>query len=256
MNEFKPVDLFDEGTEQLVEKKQSAVDEQVSEEQVASSEQIGKPTAHKEEISIKMPPLEDFSETAEEPNVEGDGQLKYEHPLEQVLKAVSSISEQIADLTDTFNAKIMHSAYEEKIIDQMHGELQKYKKDMYAQLVRPILLDIIEVRDSIMRVGAVYREKPEDEQNIPHKTFSDYAYDLQDILEKNNVEIYRSQTGDDFTPIKQKVVQKVSTGDQSLHGKIAQSISCGYSYQGQTISAEKISIYYYEKPVENDEKAR
>lgn len=51
-----------------------------------------------------------------------------------------------------------------------------------------------------MRVSAVYSAKPESGQDIPKKTFSEYTYDLQDILEKNNVEIYRSQTGDDFTP--------------------------------------------------------
>jgi len=178
-----------------------------------------------------------------------------EQLLKQVIDATTQISQQLTILSETFNTKLMHSAHEEKIVDQMHNELQKYKEDMYAQLVRPILLDVIEVRDSIMRIGAVYRAKPGGEQAIPNKTFSDYAYDLQDILEKNNVEIYRSEAGDDFVPIKQRTVKKVVTADQSLHGKVAESMSCGYSYNGRTISAEKVSIYYYEKPAENEEKS-
>ena len=126
--------------------------------------------------------------------------------LDKVLESQQQLLEQLEDLNALFNARIMHTEHEEKIVDQMHKELQKYKEDMYAQLVRPILLDVIEVRDSIMRMAAAYLAKPEGEQNIPNKTFSDYAFDLQDILEKNSVEIYRSKTGDDFTPIKQRVI--------------------------------------------------
>lgn len=254
MSEFKPMDLFDEESDRPVDKEQSVVNEQIPSEMPVCDEQTKEPDADEEEPSTETQSTADFSEATEDPDVEREGQSKCDHTLEQVLEATCRVSEQVAALTDIFNTKIMHSTHEEKIVDQMHKELQKYKEDMYAQLVRPILLDIIEVRDSIMRVSAVYRAKPEGEQNIPNKTFSDYAYDLQDILEKNNVEIYRSQTGDDFTPIKQRAVKKVSTPDQSLHGKIAESISCGYSYNGRTISAEKISIYYYEKPAKNDEK--
>ncbi len=167
--------------------------------------------------------------------------------LDKVLESQQQLLEQIKSLNSLFNARIMHTDYEEKIVDQMHKELQKYKEDMYAQLVRPILLDVIEVRDSIMRMANAYLAKPEGEQNIPNKTFSDYAYDLQDILEKNSVEIYRSRSGDDFTPIKQRAIKKVATDNESLHGKVAESLSCGYSYNGRTISAEKITVYYYEK---------
>lgn len=173
--------------------------------------------------------------------------------LTEIIETTTHISEQVTTLVDLFRTKMLHSAQEDKIIDQMHTELQKYKEDIYAQLVRPILLDIIEVRDSIIRVGAVYEAKPEKEQNIPNKTFSGYAYDLQDILEKNNVEIYRSQVGDDFVPLKQRVIKKILTSNQTLHGKIAESMSCGYSYNGRTISPEKISIYYYKEPIKNED---
>lgn len=255
MSEFKPMDLFDEETDQPTEKEQPVVNEQVPSEQKVCDDQVNESDAFEEETSSEMPPLDDFSEATETPSFESEGQSKYDHTIEEVLEATYRVSDQVAALTDIFNTKIMHSAHEEKVVDQMHKELQKYKEDMYAQLVRPILLDVIEVRDSIMRVSAVYRTKPGGEQDIPNKTFSDYAYDLQDILEKNNVAIYRGQTGDDFTPIKQRAVKKVSTPDQSLHGKIVESISDGYSYNGRTISAEKVSIYCYEKPAENDEKS-
>ena len=172
--------------------------------------------------------------------------------LEALAQAQEQMIARIESLDSLFNARIMHTDHEDKIVSQMHKELQKYKEDMYAQLVRPILLDVIAVRDSIMRMAATYLAKPEGEQNIPNQTFADYAYDLQDILEKNNVEIYRSKTGEDYTPIRQRVIKKVPTQEEALHGKIAESLSCGYSYNQKVISAEKITVYIYEKPVQEN----
>ncbi len=174
------------------------------------------------------------------------------HEYDSVLSAICNLSEKVDQLNKLFDAKIMHTTHEEKIVDQMHAELNRYKEDMYAQLVRPILLDMIEMRDSIMRVSQTFSIKPQEEQVIPLKTFSGYAYDVQDILEKNNIAIYKSKEGDDFTPIKQRVVKKIPTPVEELHGKIAESLSDGYEYMGKTISPEKITVYVFEAPVDKE----
>lgn len=254
MKEFEPLDLFDDGSAlPPIKDEPTPVEEAVPSAPVAPEDQA--PATTEENASPEATPPVESDTPVEKDTAEAVVPSESEQVLKQVLDATTQISQQLEALSQTFTTKLMHSAYEEKIVDQMHKELQKYKEDLYAQLVRPILLDVIEVRDSIMRIGAVYRAKPEGEQAIPNKTFSDYAFDLQDILEKNNIEIYRSTTGDNFVPIKQRTVKKVATADQALHGKIAESMSCGYSYNGRTISAEKVSIYYYEKPAENEEKS-
>ena len=117
---------------------------------------------------------------------------------EEICDGLKKLSEQVEQMNQLFLQKIAHTTHEEKIVDQMHEELQKYKQDMYAQLVRPILLDMIEIRDSILRMSANYAAKPGGEPAIPLKTFSDYAYDIQDVLEKNNIAIYDSKEGDEF----------------------------------------------------------
>ncbi len=169
---------------------------------------------------------------------------------------VAAISENLVELTNKveemnklFLQKIAHTTHEEQIVDQMHAELQKYKQDMYAQIVRPILMDIIEMRDSILRVSANFASKPENEQNVPLQTFSGYAFDAQDILERYNITIYNSKEGDEFNALKQRVVKKATTPVEELHGKIAESLSSGYDYLGKTISPEKVVVYVYEKPV-------
>ena len=251
MDKFKPLDLFGDGIETKSETENPVIptdssavplNEDNCDKECTSESEKPEKDVNGDEIPIGEP---NFSITNEE-NDGNDCNNATIDALYGIEKLCEQLSSQMSSMEQLFSKRIMHAEYEDKIIDQMHAELQKYKEDMYAQLVRPILLDIIEVRDSILRISATYMKKPEGEQNIPNKTFADYSYDLQDILEKNNVEIYRSNPGDDFTPIKQRVVKKEVTHDESLHGKIAESLSSGYSYTGRVISAEKVSVYYYE----------
>lgn len=169
-------------------------------------------------------------------------------PLDIVVEGMEGLNNRLADIEKLFEAKILRVAYEEKIVDQMHKDLQKYKEDLYAQLVRPILVDMIEIRDSILRISSAHLEKPEGEQSIPLRTFTMYASDVQELLEKNSVEIFKSEQMSAFTPIRQKAVKKMATDNPEHHGKVVESLSDGYSYNGRVISAEKVAIYSYEPP--------
>lgn len=191
---------------------------------------------------------ENALETEQEEIVDTVEQEDASVSLHDIVKTLAVMDEKIEQMNQLFVRKIQHTTHEEKIVDQMHAELQRYKEDMYSQLVRPILLDIIEVRDSIIRMSNNFALKPEGEQDVPLKTFSGYAFDIQDILEKNNITIYDSKDGDDFNALKQRVIKKVSTPVEQLHGKIAESLSSGYDYMGRAISPEKVAVYIYQKP--------
>lgn len=246
MDEFTPLHLFDD------EPAPAPREEPVTEEAPPEAEPAA-PEAAEETTPVEETPAETAAEgpAPAEPEPSPDAALSAQ--LEQLNQTQQQLAERMGALNELFSQRILYAAHEEKIVDQMHRELQKYKEDLYAQLLRPILLDIVEVRDSILRIAATYLARPEGEQSIPNKTFSDYSYDLQDILEKNNVEIYHSAGGDTFTPIRQRVIKKVPTADESLHGKVAESLSSGYSYGSKILSPEKISVYIYEKPAENCE---
>jgi molecular chaperone GrpE (heat shock protein) len=174
-------------------------------------------------------------------------------PLENsrtVDEQLTVITERLEQLSSLFMERIRYTEHEEKIVDSMHNELQKYKEDVYAQLLRPVLLDIIDIRESILRMSAFYLGKAEGEQAIPNGQFAGYAREMQDILEKNNVEVYRSNEGKPYTPVRQRIVKKIVTDNKELHGKVAESLSYGYSYNNRTVSAEKIAVYLYEEAKE------
>ncbi len=254
--------MLEEGQEMLEKAEgQDALEEIVSTEEEEIQEESFSEDVKDELAEEASPePLEEdaLEEGArdEENVLEGGDKPLEEDVLEEAEEKnnVSELAEKLEDLgskidalNELFNAKILHTTHEEKIVDKMHAELQKYKEDMYAQLLRPILLDLIDIRDSIMRVAKTFEAKPEGEQLVPLKTFSGYTYDMQDILEKNNINIYSSKAGDTFVPVRQRAIKKVKTSEEELHGKIADSLSDGYEYMGKTISPEKVHVYFYEK---------
>lgn len=222
------VNRVEEGTSDIVTEEEETVIDVMEKVVVAENTTEGKQN-------------EDLSE-------ESNKDCKYDDKLDVISNDIKGLTDKIEQMNQLFVQKIAHTTHEEKVVDQMHAELQKYKDDMYAQLVRPILLDIIAIRDSIIRMSAAFAAKPDGKQNVPLKTFCDYSYDVQDILEKNNITIYDSKEGDDFSPIKQRAIKKITTPVEELHGKIAESMSSGYEYMGKPISPEKVVVYVYQKP--------
>ena len=210
--------------------------EEIKEEALKPDEPIS--PEHGEQDAEKS--TEEETEKAENISISND----------DLLQNITVLSDKMDSLNRLFSEKIRHTEHEEQIVTQMHTELQKYKADMYAQLVRPVLLDIIEVCDSILRMADTFLKKPEGEQDIPNKIFKGYVSQIQDILEKNGTEIYKSKPEDDFVPVKQRLIKKIFTENKDLHGKVAESLSCGYNYNGRTISAEKVNVYHYEEQVE------
>lgn len=241
-----------------IENQDSSQEEIIMLGSVSTEEHVEENVAVSEEDNTSQEEGKETSECLESSGTEvvkqteAQDEGKKEENLSVISDGLQELSNKVEQMNQLFMQKIAHTTHEEKIVDQMHAELQKYKQDMYAQLVRPILLDIIEMRDSILRMSANFASKPEGEQSIPLKTFSDYAYDVQDILEKNNITIYDSKEGDEFSPIKQKAIKKVITPVEELHGKIAESLSSGYEYLGKPISPEKVVVYVYQKPVNEE----
>lgn len=148
-------------------------------------------------------------------------------------------------LSRQFAERLAYDEKQEKIIDRLHAELQKYRNDMYSTLIRPIFVDIIEVVDNIRKTSLSYAEKGEKEKEAA-QIITDYIMDLHAILGNNNVEIYKGTPGDTYTPIKQRIVSCEVTRESELNGKIAESIGFGYMFKGKVIWPEKVKIYKYQ----------
>lgn len=168
--------------------------------------------------------------------------------VENMLANQANAMAKLDELTKLFERKISVSASQDKIIASMHKELEEYKNDFYFNMIKPIIEDIINTRDSILRISRTNIDKGLTE--IPIKTLSDYSYDLEDILIKNGVEVFARSEGDEFSPQEGQLIEKVYTNDESLNHKIAKVLSDGYKYNDRILSRQRVNVYFYKEDLE------
>lgn len=175
------------------------------------------------------------------------GQIqKLQHELTESARREEQLIQLVNEQNRLFKTRFSQDEQKEKLIDKMHEELQKLKADLYKNLVRPVLLDVIHIRDNMHRMQADLNKKYP-EGMVPIKTFSEYSVDLADLLEEHGVEIFEEKTGTPFIPVKQKVINRLVTNEKDRSGIIARSTSSGYIYNGQVISPQRVDVYYFEE---------
>lgn len=176
----------------------------------------------------------------EDPSLQEKGMDK-----EQITKMLEHVSEQMEQLAKDFEERFLYDEKQEKIMDQMHGELQNYRNDLYASLIKPILIDIIEVVDNIRKAGVSYANKGLEEAQAVH-VITDFIEDLHYILNNYGVDIYKATPGEPFIPVRQRILSTIATNSLELNGKVAESLGFGYFYKGKVVWPEKVTVYKYQ----------
>lgn len=168
---------------------------------------------------------------------------------------IDRIVEKIGKLEKLFEERIRFTDFEENSRKEMYAELQKYKTGLYSEMVKPLLREIIDVRESMLKAVAKYQNMEEKNAEKILAELKSYADDdILSLLENYGVEIYQSEPGNDFSATKQRLRKPfVKTTEAELQGKIAESLSFGYTYNGQTIYGEWVKRYIYEASNQKEE---
>ena len=159
---------------------------------------------------------------------------KSEKILEKIDQVDQKINEKINQLNNLFINKIQSIDFERETADKLHKELQEYKNDMYFQLVKPFIMDIISIREDMKRNLKNFNEKTEDKKI---EFLQSYVEQLKIILENNDIEVYNTDIveNENFNPKKQRVM------------KIYNFLTDGYAYKEKVISPERVEVYAYKK---------
>ena len=162
-----------------------------------------------------------------------------------VFEEIQDLNEKMDVMNDTVSQKILNMDFEKNIVDKLHKELQDYKDDLYFQLIKPLIMDLINMRER-MRRAVKHSSKETDEKKI--EMLESYVEEIETILENNNIEIYETKKEKDNYKIKkQRIVKQIKTSDEKLHGKICNILTNGYIYteKNKIIFPEKVEVYVY-----------
>jgi len=196
------------------------------------------------------PPEQEFQnpvareELSEEEQPVTQGQTGTHEPQESVTELLNRLDKRFDTMEREFQSKIKYDNHKEKIIDDLHRELQEYKNDQTKTLMRPMIMDIILTIDDIRKLVASHKVK---EVLDPVKLLTqmeDLALDLTEILSRQGVEDYRC-SGTGFDSKRQRIVKTEPCTGPSMDKTVAQRIQPGYEWDTRILRQEKVDVYVY-----------
>jgi molecular chaperone GrpE len=161
------------------------------------------------------------------------------------IKRVLLMQEQ---LVNEFQTKLKYDRYKEKIIDNLHRELQEHKNNIRKKLLQPLIMDIILVWDDMNKMLEFYGNKESHELDPKKllKLLEGFKSDLEEVLYRQQVEPFSLGEGV-FDPVRQKVGQKIKTNEPALHKKVERTIRAGFEWDGDIIRPEIVAVNAFEE---------
>lgn len=184
------------------------------EEDTSTTEEVPTPTVH--EPSVEEP-------KEEKPSPE----VKEDEP--EVAPSAVSKDKTLAELVTRLNA--MQNLLEENnrkdsIIKELHAELQEYKRDIYSDLTKPLLNNILKIHKNMYELYLHFSKNLGKEDNPPTieqmlKSFDNQVVSIKDMLEDEyDLEYFEPKKGDAYSPKEHHALEALGTDDESLVGTI------------------------------------
>lgn len=161
--------------------------------------------------------------------------------VKSLLEQIENLSRQNELLQKKFDQKIAQDEHKAQLFDKMYAELQSYKTDLYAKLLKPFVLSTITLLDD---TNTFLGKLGENESVQAEKFLRTMPDDLIEILEANGVVLYEDDS-DKFNPKTQRVVKQVPTDKPELENTIAKRVRKGYSWNGVNLKPEMVWIYKF-----------
>lgn len=160
-----------------------------------------------------------------------------------LLERIDCLCQQNELLQKKFDGKIAEDEHKAQLFDKMYNELQSYKTDLYAKILKPFILSTITLLDD---TNTFIGKLGENESALAEKYLRTMPDDLIDILESNGVVLYEDDV-DKFNPRTQRVVKQIPTDNPELDNFIVKHIRKGYSWNGVNLKPELVWIYKFKQ---------
>ncbi len=166
-------------------------------------------------------------------------------PKTKTCPTLEDLEARMTELDSKFEEKILRDRRQAEMFDKLYKELETYRKDVYAKMLKPLVTGLVMLLDELER--AVERIEGADDagERALKKLRDELPEDLRDLLEENGVEIYNTE-GNIFDPRSQKSMSVEPTGDPDLDKHIARRLRHGYRWNGTTLRPETVVIYKYD----------
>lgn len=157
---------------------------------------------------------------------------------------IALLLNEMQHLRQDFDAKVKYDMSKERLIENLHRELQTYREGLHFRVLRPVFTDLITMYDDI---GKVINTVPTGSDAIfeqLRQTLTMFQEMVEDILRRNGAEPFTVE-GTAFQPSRQRILKVVPTTDFALDKQIARRVRKGFSYEEIVLRAEVVETYKY-----------
>ncbi len=180
-----------------------------------------------------------------------------EEVIDPLFLKLEDMQAQLQKLAADFQSKLKYDEHKNRLIDDLHQELQTHKDDIVKRFLRSMMMDLIQFIDSIRKLTDFYATQEPDriDSNKLLRLLNNIPSDLEDICGRQGVMPFFCDGGA-FDPSRQRVLKQVETDDPSLDKRVAESLRPGYEWDDQMIRPEMVAVYTYKKPPDPPEPSR
>lgn len=172
--------------------------------------------------------------------------------------ALGELKEGVDALSEQFKARISKTDYEEATLKRISDELDEHRSGLYRKIVEPLINEVIDVHQDMSATIASYRRKAEegDRDDLAariRRDLDEFRLMLGDILRNWNVEVWRPEPGEPLEPLRCRAVRAVPTGDRDRHRTVAESLTCGYAFEGKILRPAQVAAFTYKPKSKSEE---
>jgi len=176
------------------------------------------------------------------------------HPVKDIAGVIApqliKIVHRIDILHQDFESRLKYDTHKNKIIDNLHKDLQDYKNDFLKKYLKSVIMDVIQIIDNIRKLANHYKGRTlsEDDALKLAELLESIPSDLEDLFYRHGVKPFICE-GESFDPTRQRVLKTVDTADESKDKSVAERIRPGYEMDGKVIRPEMITAYIFKTDV-------
>lgn len=161
---------------------------------------------------------------------------------------LDGILARIEELDKSINSSLSRAVIQNEMFDKMYEELAAYKKDLYAKIIKPFVMEAVSLMNDYERMLDKIDDLSRDElvkylKNVPD--------DINQLLYINGVERF-SEDSKKFNPKTQQVLRTEFVADEAQNNMVAATIRKGYIWNGSVIKPEMVKIFKYKQGLSSE----
>lgn len=140
--------------------------------------------------------------------------------------SIATLAEAVAGLTEEIKAHHARAAARERVIDNLHAEVERLRIGERSLALRPVITDLQRMRTDLLRQAEELPDGLSREQVA--ELLESFALTAEQTLERCGVVPIHPEPGTTFSTRQHRVMKVLATEDPALDGTIAEVRADGY----------------------------